>query len=113
MISSKSAFVKIMLSAVLALAFCFSAFSTPLSHATTPFRVGMSISPFADSQLAAGVKYKDASMTADTIAELTTLFKNHGATEVFARVATDVAYPTVGTNHSLTRGLERAGRSRR
>lgn len=108
MISYKSAIVKITLSIVLALVCCISAFSTPVTNATTPFRVGMSISPFVDSQLAAGVKYKDASMTADTIAELTTLYKNHGATEVFARVATDVAYPTVGTNHSLTRGLERA-----
>lgn len=99
---------KLVLTATLALAVSFPAFGSQVANAATPFRVGMSISPFADSQLAAGVQYADGSMTADDIAELTTMFKNHGANEVFVRVSTDSAYPSVGTNHSLSRALERA-----
>ncbi|WP_391570708.1 glycosyl hydrolase 53 family protein [Cohnella sp.] len=104
----RTSFSKIALSAVLALAVLLPAASGPEVNATTPFRIGLSISPFADSQLAAGVKYTDGVMTADDVAELTTLFQNHGANEMFVRVSTDLAYPTVGTNHSLTRALERA-----
>jgi len=86
---------------------CLSA-TVSEANAASPFRVGLSISPFADLELAYGVQYKDGAATATNLLQMENLLKSHGANELYARLATDFAYPAAGTNHSLARVIERA-----
>lgn len=72
------------------------------------FRVGLSVSPFTESQFARGIVYSDGRLSAHDPAELQRLFVAHGASEVFARIATEVNYAGGSGDHSLSRGLERA-----
>jgi tagatose-1,6-bisphosphate aldolase non-catalytic subunit AgaZ/GatZ len=51
------------------------------------FRVSLSVSPFTEAVLAA-VSLTDGRRTARTVRQVQRLFSRHGATEVFARVAT-------------------------
>lgn len=60
----------------------------PLRSAAEPFRVSLSVSPFAASVLQDGVVYTDGRMTARTLAQLQRLFVAHGANEVYARICT-------------------------
>ena len=79
-----------------------------LSAANAPFRVSLSVSPFAELLLKSGIVYTDGKTKATTVEELQRMFVAHGATEVYARVATlRETTPGFG-DHSLNRGLMRA-----
>jgi arabinogalactan endo-1,4-beta-galactosidase len=74
----------------------------------TDFRVALSVSPFAEIVLGTGMVYSDGKITAKSIEELQRLFVAHGATEVYARIATSRDKTTGFGDHSLNRGLMRA-----
>lgn len=73
-----------------------------------PFRVSVSVSPFAETVFSAGIVYTDGRSTARSATELQRLFQNHGANEVYARIATSQKYRGGSGDHSMNRGLERA-----
>jgi arabinogalactan endo-1,4-beta-galactosidase len=72
------------------------------------FRISISISPFTESRLQAGITFTDGKLTASTPEELQKLFAAHGANEVYARIATTNHYSTGNGDHSMDRGLDRA-----
>lgn len=78
------------------------------------FRYALSVSPFTERMLAEGVAFSDGVRTAATVRELQELFVAHGATEVYARIATkDVTgRDGGGAEHGMLRGLERAALAR-
>lgn len=71
-------------------------------------RVSLSVSPFTEMVLAAGSTFRDGQITATTVEQVQRLFLNHGANEVYARIATTRKYRTGFGDHSMERGLERA-----
>lgn len=72
------------------------------------FRVSVSVSPFTETQLRAGIQYTDGRITATTAAGLQRLFEMHGANEVYARISTTQEYRAGSGDHSMHRGLDRA-----
>jgi arabinogalactan endo-1,4-beta-galactosidase len=72
------------------------------------FRVSLSVSPFTEQLLRAGVVFSDGKLTAKSAEALQRLFQAHGANEVYARIATTRAFRPGNGDHSVTRGLERA-----
>ena len=72
------------------------------------FRVALSVSPFAEIVLGTGMVYTDGKITAKSVEELQRLFAAHGATEVYARIATSRDKTAGFGDHSLNRGLMRA-----
>jgi arabinogalactan endo-1,4-beta-galactosidase len=72
------------------------------------FRVALSVSPFAEIVLSSGMVYTDGKATAKSVEELQRLFVAHGATEVYARIATSRENTAGFGDHSLNRGLMRA-----
>ena len=74
----------------------------------TDFRVALSVSPFAEIVLGTGMVYTDGKITAKSVEELQRLFAAHGATEVYARIATSRDKTAGFGDHSLNRGLMRA-----
>ena len=74
---------------------------------TTSFRIALSVSPFTDVLLAAGIRFTDGVRTASTALELQRLYVAHGANEVFVRVATEHTNPAgSASDHSLAHALE-------
>jgi hypothetical protein len=53
-----------------------------------PFRVSISVSPFAETVLKTGTRFTDGTIIATTTEQLQRLFVAHGATEVYARIST-------------------------
>ena len=72
------------------------------------FRVAVSVSPFTEILLSSGFVYTDGKITAKSVEELERLFVAHGATEVYARIATSREKTAGFGDHSLNRGLMRA-----
>jgi len=72
------------------------------------FRVSLSVSPFAEILFESGVVYTDGKITAKSVEELQRLFVAHGASEVYARIATSREKTPGFGDHSLNRGLMRA-----
>jgi hypothetical protein len=73
-----------------------------------PFRTSLSVSPFTEAVLAK-VALTDGDFTARTVREVQDLFLRHGATEIYARIATRKVAPQGGVaDHGWARGLERA-----
>jgi arabinogalactan endo-1,4-beta-galactosidase len=73
------------------------------------FRVSVSLSPFAELVLGHGVVFTDGQVSAKTPEDLERLFAGHGANEVYARIATTQKYRIGAGDHSMDRGLARAG----
>lgn len=73
------------------------------------FRISLSMSPFTEMRLQNGITFTDGSLPAGTPLELQKLFAVHGANEVYARIATTQHYRIGNGDHSMDRGLERAG----
>jgi arabinogalactan endo-1,4-beta-galactosidase len=59
-------------------------------------------------EVKAGISFTDGKTTAHSVEDLQRMFVNHGANEVYARVATTQKYRTGFGDHSMDRGLERA-----
>lgn len=78
------------------------------SGSSSNFRVALSVSPFAEIVLGTGMVYTDGKITAKSVEELQRLFVAHGATEVYARIATSREKTAGFGDHSLNRGLMRA-----
>lgn len=72
-----------------------------------PFRTSLSVSPFTEEVLG-HVHLVDARHTARTLTEVQALFNRHGATEVYARIATRRHAPQGGGEIGWARGLQRA-----
>jgi len=72
------------------------------------FRVSLSVSPFTEDMFDAGYEFSDGTLTARNTEELQRVFMAHGATEVYARIATQKVLRVDTHDHSLTKGLERA-----
>jgi len=69
-------------------------------------RVALSPSPFARFMLEQGQVYTDSQgRLASDLSGLVRLFKAHGATEVYARIATGLQYSGTGSDHSLSGAL--------
>jgi len=98
--------------AALAVALAFSGWlgmsSNPWPPSDGNFRVAVSVSPFTEMLLDSGIVYTDGKITAKSVEELQRLFVAHGATEVYARVATSREKTAGFGDHSLNRGLKRA-----
>ncbi|WP_106400503.1 glycosyl hydrolase 53 family protein [Actinocorallia populi] len=71
------------------------------------FRSALSVSPFTELVLGS-VALTDGTRTARTVEQVQRLFKAHGATEVYARIATLRDAPSGEAQHGLVRGLQRA-----
>jgi arabinogalactan endo-1,4-beta-galactosidase len=72
------------------------------------FRISVSVSPFIELEFRNGVTFTDGKTVAKSPEDLQQLFKNHGANEVYARIATTQKHRTGFGDHSMDRGLERA-----
>lgn len=75
------------------------------------FRSSLSVSPFTELVLAKGVTLTDGSRSAATVEAVQKLFKAHGATEVYARIATRRVTELDNEGNAemgFERGLERA-----
>ena len=72
------------------------------------FRLSLSVSPFTEMVLNSGTSFAVGKVTANTVEGVQRLFVNHGANEVYARIATTQKYRTGFGDHSMDRGLERA-----
>jgi hypothetical protein len=93
----------------------------PATSASTPgttvapadacaFRNSLSVSPFAEMMLEAGIVFTDGQRRARSVNGLQQLFVAHGATEVYARIATLAVTGVAagGAEMGWARGLERA-----
>jgi hypothetical protein len=69
--------------------------------------VSLSVSPFTEAVLTS-VSLTDGKRTARTAGQVQRLFNRHGATEVFARVATLAHAPLADAEYGFARALERA-----
>jgi len=78
------------------------------SSPATPFRISISVSPFTEALFARGIVFTDGKVAANNPEELQKMFANHGANEVYARIATTQKYRIGNGDHSMDRGLERA-----
>jgi len=77
--------------------------------AGVPFRVSVSVSPFAEFLRDHGLSWSDGERSATSVEDLQRLFMAHGATEVFARIGTRRTLPGAdGIQASLAAGVERA-----
>jgi hypothetical protein len=77
------------------------------------FRASLSVSPFSEAVLKA-TSLTDGTVTARTLEQLQNLYVRHGATEVYARIATrKVAPQGPVAEHGWARGIERARFARR
>lgn len=73
-----------------------------------PFRTSLSVSPFTEAVLS-HVALSDGPFTARTVRQVQDLYVRHGATEIYARIATRRVAPQGGVaDHGWARGLERA-----
>ena len=75
------------------------------------FRNSLSVSPFANQMIAAGITFTDGARKATSVKGLQKLFNAHGATEVYARIATKKVTTEHGASSAESgwaRGLERA-----
>lgn len=72
-----------------------------------PFRTSLSVSPFTEGVLDSLV-LTDGLFTARTVKEVQQLFVRHGATEVYARIATRKHDVQTGAAMGYARGIERA-----
>jgi hypothetical protein len=79
--------------------------SADTAHA---FRVSLSVSPFTELMLKAGIVYTDGTTEARTPEELQRLYMKFGANEVYARIATSRKATRGLGDHSLDMGLARA-----
>ncbi|GAA0956881.1 glycosyl hydrolase 53 family protein [Actinocorallia libanotica] len=75
--------------------------------ASRGFRTALSVSPFTELVLGS-VALTDGERTARTVEQVQRLFKAHGSTEVYARIATLRDAPSGEAQHGLARGLQRA-----
>jgi hypothetical protein len=72
------------------------------------FRISLSVSPFAELRFRNGVTFADGKVVAKNPEELQRMFADHGANEIYARIATTQKYRIGVGDHSMDRGLERA-----
>ena len=72
-----------------------------------PFRASLSVSPFTETVLRQ-VRLHDGRHAARTVTEVQQMFNRHGATEVYARIATRKRAPQGGGEIGWARGLQRA-----
>jgi arabinogalactan endo-1,4-beta-galactosidase len=72
------------------------------------FRIAISVSPFIELETQNGITFTDGKTTAHNAEDLQRVFENHGANEVYARIATTQRYRTGFGDHSMDRGLDRA-----
>lgn len=110
-------FSSILLFSIVAMSGCSSSKNDPLvspepdgGEGALPadFRVALSISPFSPLMLNAGLSFSAGEQTADDLLSLQSLYVAHGATEVYARIATREPAPEAGIDHSLSAGMARA-----
>ena len=78
-----------------------------------PFRVSLSVSPFAELVLGQGIRFTDGKRSAATVEDLERLLVAHGATEVYARINTSRSKVRGFGDHTLSKGLERARLARK
>lgn len=78
-----------------------------------PFRNSLSVSPFTEAMLSQGLRFTDGSTTASTLRDVQSLFRRHGSTEMFARIATRRSAPERNAEHGLDAGLTRARLAKR
>lgn len=76
------------------------------------FRASISVSPFTEGVLKA-VSLTDGERTARTVEQVQQLFMRHGATELYARIATRRQAEASGAQMGYARGLDRARLARR
>lgn len=89
-----------------------AALACSLAAGAEPFRVSLSVSPFAPSVLHDGVVFTDGKISARDVAELQRLFVAHGSNEVYARIATRTALTGSPGDDSLDAGLKLARMAR-
>jgi hypothetical protein len=71
------------------------------------FRTSLSVSPFTETVLST-LSFNDGQIRASTVKGVQRLFNRHGATEVYARIATRRYAVTPGAEMGFARGIERA-----
>lgn len=94
--------------AIALLAFCVGSAKAQQPNYKSRFRISLSVSPFTETQLRAGITYTDGRVTAESAIDLQRLFAVHGANEVYARIATTKKYRLGAGDHSMEHGIERA-----
>lgn len=72
------------------------------------FRLALSVSPFTDVVLRAGLRFDDGTSVATTAEALQAQLVRFGATEVFARISTEKVEIGRGGEHSLDSAIARA-----
>lgn len=72
------------------------------------FRVSLSVSPFIETVLKAGLRFTDGTVTAASMEALQRLFVSHGANEVYARISTRQSLVRGAGDHTMDGGLRRA-----
>lgn len=85
-----------------------AALAATAARAAPAFRASLSVSPFSEAVLKA-TPLTDGTLTARTLEDLQKLYVRHGATEVYARIATRKIAPQGPiAEHGWARGIERA-----
>ncbi len=77
------------------------------------FRNAMSISPFTDTMFRRGLTFTDGNRTARSAEALQRLFVAHGASELYARIATSRFAQQDDAEHGFLAGLDKARLARR
>jgi hypothetical protein len=86
----------------------------PLPSTGQAFRNSLSVTPFTDSMLEAGLVFTDGKIVADSLEEVQRLFVAHGGNEVYARIATRrQAVQAPDAEHGVKEGLEKARLARK
>src|SRR5262245_55541556 len=73
-----------------------------------PFRISLPVSPFVEIMVGAGLEFNDGTTVAVTREALAAQLVHHGATEVFARLSTEVVEVNRGGAHAMVSALARA-----
>ncbi len=76
--------------------------------AAAPFRVALSVSPFTSVIFKTGATFSDGQTTATDLTSLEQMYVSHGATELFARIATYRTPNGTSDDHSQKTAVERA-----
>ena len=87
---------------------CNNGSDDPPTPGNPSFRVALSVSPFSEILFNAGLSFTDGRSTATSSSELTQLYMDYGANEIFARISTERATSAIGEDRSLDKGLLRA-----
>lgn len=82
--------------------------SDPDGNTTPATRIALSVSPFSEIILNAGLQPTDGMQTATTLEQLSNLYIAYGGNEIFARMSTERTTSVINEDRSLAQGINRA-----